>query len=68
MMSEMMKQCCGAEGKPDFDKMKQFMGHCGKQGFSEDDVSMMEKFCSQEGMPDMSKMKEMMEKCGCHPE
>jgi len=44
------------------------MGHCGKQGFSEDDVSMMKEFCSQEGMPDMSKMKEMMEKCGCHPE
>lgn len=67
-MSEMMKQCCGAEGKPDFDKMKQFMEHCGKQEFSDDDVSMMEKFCSQEGMPNMSKMKEMMEKCGCHPE
>jgi hypothetical protein len=29
MMEEMMKQCCGAEGKPDFEKMKKFMESCG---------------------------------------
>lgn len=65
MISDMMKQCCGAEGKPDFDKMKQFMEHCGKLDFGDDEKDMMEKFCSQEGMPDMAKMKELMEKCGC---
>ena len=65
MMQEMIKQCCGATGKPDFEKMKQFMEHCGKQEFSDDEVAMMKQFCSQEGMPDMAKMKELMEKCGC---
>jgi hypothetical protein len=29
MMQEMMKQCCGEGGMPDFDKMKQFMEKCG---------------------------------------
>jgi len=66
MMQEMMKQCCGAAGKPDFEKMKQFMQHCGKQEFSDNDVTMMKQFCGQEGMPNMMKMKELMEKCGCH--
>ncbi len=66
MMQEMMKQCCGAEGKPDFDKMKQFMEHCGKQEFSDNEIAMMKQCCSQEGMPDMAKMKQMMESCGCH--
>lgn len=66
MMTEMMKQCCTAEGKPDFEKMKQFMESCGKQGFSEDDMSMMKQFCSRENMPDAEKMEQLMEKCGCH--
>jgi len=65
MMQEMMKQCCGAEGKPDFDKMKHFMEHCGKQEFNDDEIAMMKQFCSQDGMPDMAKMKDLMEKCGC---
>lgn len=67
MMSEMMKQCCGQDGKPDFDKMKQFMKHCGKDAFSDDEIQMMKHFCAQEKMPDVEMMKEMMEKCGCHP-
>jgi len=29
MMEEMMKQCCGPEGIPDFEKMKKFMEKCG---------------------------------------
>lgn len=66
MMQEMMKECCTSEGKPDFDKMKQFMKRCGKQQFSEDELDMMKQFCTQEGMPDVDKMKQMMEKCGCH--
>lgn len=66
MMQEMMKQCCTDEGKPDFEKMKQFMEHCGKQQFSEDEFAMMKQFCAQEAMPDVDKMKQMMEKCGCH--
>jgi hypothetical protein len=36
-MNEMMKQCCRGDGKPDFDMMKQFMGHCGKSEFSDAD-------------------------------
>lgn len=65
MMEEMMKQCCGADGKPDFEKMMQFMTKCGKQQFSDNELAMMKRFCAQEGMPDMAKMKEMMSKCGC---
>ncbi len=61
MMSEMMKQCCSAEGKPDFDKMKHFMEQCGKHEFNDEEVDMMKGFCGQEGMPDMAKMKELME-------
>ncbi len=33
MMQDMMKQCCRANGKPDFENMKQFMGQCGKGEF-----------------------------------
>ena len=66
MMNEMMEQCCGKEGMPDFEKMKQFMQSCGKKEFSENEMAMMKQFCGQEGMPDFDKMKEMMEKCGCH--
>ena len=68
MMSEMMKQCCSAEGKPDFEKMKQFMEQCEKHEFNDDEVGMMKGFCGQESMPDMAKMADLMEKCGCNPE
>lgn len=67
MMNEMMKQCCDEHGKPDFDKMKQFMEGCGMQGFSDDQIAMMKEICSGKGMPNMAKMKEMMDKCGCRP-
>lgn len=66
MMNGMMKQCCNTEGESEFERMKQFMESCGKQGFSEDDMSMMKRFCSQEEVPDAEKMKQLMEKCGCH--
>ena len=66
MMEEMMKQCCSAEGKPDFEKMKKFMESCGKIQFGEDEVRMMKECCTQEGMPNVEKMKELLEKCGCH--
>ena len=65
MMEEMMKECCGSEGKPDFEKMKKFMEKCGKSQFSEDDVRMMKACCAEEGMPDVGRMKELMKKCGC---
>lgn len=65
MKNEMMKRCCGEHGKPDFEKIKQFMQQCGKQDYNEDQIAMMKQFCGQEGMPDMEKMKELMEKCGC---
>ncbi len=65
MMEEMMKQCCGSEGKPDFEKMKKFMEKCGKMELGEEEIRMMKKCCAHEGMPDVKKMKELMEKCGC---
>ncbi len=67
MMNDMMKQCCGDNGKPDFGKMKQFMECCGKTEFSGDQIAMMKEFCCQEGMPNMEKMKKFMDECGCQP-
>ena len=66
MMEEMMKQCCGPEGKPDFEKMKKFMEKCSKTQFGEKEIRMMKECCTQEGMPNVEKMKELLEKCGCH--
>lgn len=66
MNPNMMKQCCGEDGKPNFEKMKQFMESCGKRKFSDDETQMMKDFCGCEGMPEPEKMKEVMEKCGCH--
>ncbi len=66
-MNEMMEQCCGSSGKPDFDMMKQYMERCGKEDFSEAQIAMMKQFCGQEGMPDIKKMTKFMEKCGCSP-
>ncbi|MGI9437959.1 MAG: hypothetical protein ACR2Q4_24525 [Geminicoccaceae bacterium] len=65
MMEEMMKQCCGPEGKPDFEKMKKFMEMCGKAQFGEEEIRMMEECCGQERKLDVERMKELMEKCGC---
>ena len=65
MMQDMLKQCCGENGMPDFEKMKQFMEQCGKEGFSEEHIAMMKQFCAGKEMPDIEKMKEIMEKCGC---
>ncbi len=64
-MNEMMEQCCGSNGKPDFDMMKQFMERCGQEEFSEEQIAMMKEFCGQEDMPDMTTMTEFMDKCGC---
>ena len=65
MMQDMMKQCCGEDGMPNFEKMKEFMEQCGKEEFSEDQIKMMKQFCSEKVMPMMQEMAEMMEKCGC---
>lgn len=64
-MNEMMEQCCGTDGMPNFDMMKKFMTQCGKGDFSDEDIALMKEFCGK-GMPEMSRMKEMMESCGCH--
>ena len=65
MMSEMMKECCGEDGMPDFERMKRFMEKCGKAKFGDDEIKMMQQFCSQDGEPDAEKMMQLMEKCGC---
>ncbi|MDH3236685.1 MAG: hypothetical protein OEQ29_24475 [Alphaproteobacteria bacterium] len=64
-MEEMMKQCCGAGGMPDAQKMKQFMESCGKKEFGEAEMKMIEQCCGKEGMPDPKEMQALMEKCGC---
>ena len=66
MMQDMMNKCCGEDGMPDFEKMKQFMEHCGKEEFNEDQIKMMKQFCAEKVMPVMKEMMEMMEKCGCN--
>lgn len=66
MMMDMMKHCCGEDGKPNFERMKQFMQSCGKDQFSDSEMQMMQKFCGCKGMPDPEKMKELMKKCGCN--
>ena len=66
-MNEMMEQCCGSNGKPDFDMMKRFMERSGKEEFSEEQITVMKQFCGQEGMPNKKNMMELMEKCGCRP-
>ena len=45
MMEEMMKECCGLEGKPDFEMMKKFMEKCGKTQFGEEEIRMMKECC-----------------------
>jgi hypothetical protein len=65
-MNEMMAECCGCNGKPDFDLMKQFMERCGKEEFSEEQIAMMKQFCGPEGKPDAKQMKQFMENCGCY--
>ncbi len=65
MVEDMMKPCCGEGGKPDFEKMMQFMEKCGKEQFSEDEIAKMKGMCGGEDMPDFAKMKQFMERCGC---
>lgn len=65
MMGEMMQQCCDEHGKPDFDKMKQYMESCGAMDFSDEQMAMMKEICSGEGMADMGKIQELMNMCGC---
>ena len=65
MIDEMMKQCCDADGMPNFNKMKQFMEKCGTKHFDEEHIAALKEFCSGEDAPDFQKMKAMMEKCGC---
>lgn len=65
MMNQMMKECLGEDGKPDFKKLKGFMERRGKSAFSEDEIRMMRQFCGPGGRPDAEKMQQLMKKCGC---
>jgi hypothetical protein len=65
MMQMMMKECCGEDGMPDFEKMKGFMQKCGKAEFTEDEMKIMRQFCSQRDMPNAEKMKQFIQKFGC---
>ncbi len=74
MMNEMMAECCGDTGKPDFNKMKTFMEKCAKQDFSEEELAMMceatrfsfEKHCcGPERRPDTKQMKQLFGDCNC---
>lgn len=65
MMSQMMKECCGEDGRPEFEKMKGFMKKCGKTEFTDEEIKMMQQFCGQTGRPDPQKMQQLMEKCHC---
>jgi hypothetical protein len=65
MMSQMMKECCGQDGVPDFEKIKGFMEKCGKTEFTEDEIKMIRQFCGQTGKPDAETMQQLMAKCGC---
>lgn len=68
MKSDMMQQCCGKDGMPNFEMMKDFMEQQGKKVFSEDDLTRMKKFCTQMDKSDTDcekKMKQMMVLCGC---
>ncbi len=62
-----MKQCCGDDGKPDLEKMKQFMERCCRGRVGDDEIRIMKQICFQDGRPDSEKIKELMEKCGCRP-
>jgi hypothetical protein len=62
--SEMMSQCCGAEGKFDFEKMKAFMERCGKTDFTRDQIEEMKKLCCDHGEM-CDKMMHFMKSCGC---
>ena len=70
MMNEMMAECCGDTGKPDFNKMKTFMEKCEKQDFSEEELATMceatrfafEKHCcGPEGTLDAKQLPRFME-------
>jgi len=52
MMTQMMKECCGQDGMPDFEKMKSFMEKCGKREFTDDEIKMMRQFCAQYWQPE----------------
>jgi ferritin-like protein len=64
-MEEMMRQCWGEGGRPDPDKMKQFMESFSKKEFSEAQMKMIHEFCWGQDKPDPQTMRALMEKCGC---
>lgn len=62
--SEMMSQCCGADGTFDFEHMRAFMGRCGKVEFTDAEIAAMRRFCSDHREM-CEKMKLFMKSCGC---
>ena len=70
MINEMMAECCGDKGKPDFSKMKAFIEKCGKRDFSEGELATMceatrfsveKRCCGPEGELDAEHLKQFME-------
>ena len=66
MMDEMMKQCCGPDGRADVERLKAFMERCGKKEFSIEEFQLMEEFCARDKAPDAAQMRELMDNCRCH--
>jgi hypothetical protein len=62
--SEMMSQCCGAEGKFDVEKMKAFMQRFGKMEFTDDQIAKMKELCREQG-DICDEMVKFMRGCGC---
>jgi hypothetical protein len=62
--SDMMSQCCGGEGKFDFDKMKAFMERCGKKAFTTGEIEEMKQICCDHAAF-CDKMMQFMKSCGC---
>jgi len=57
-MNEMMKLCCSQDGKPNFEKIKQFMEHCWTQKPAEKESPDSRECSTQEDATGVEKQKE----------
>ncbi|MEH6578863.1 MAG: hypothetical protein V7731_17515 [Amphritea sp.] len=64
MKKNMIKQCCDASGKPDYEHIKEFMEQCGKTEFTDEDIKRMKDCCAQRGQLDPEQIKQCLQKCG----
>jgi len=74
MINEMMAECCGEDGKPDLNRIKEFMEKCDKQEFTEHELAMMcqstrfnveKSIYGSEGRPGEKQMKQLFGDCNC---